>query len=217
MTDRQLDFSDVRLYGVATANKGDETLLERIEQALRGGTDAIQLRSYSLTDREFLALSKSVKAVCEKAKAYFIVDNRVDLAQVLQADGVHLGHQDLPIGTARAMLGHRRIIGASTHSLPEELEAQRQGADYVSCGPIWATPTKPDYRPVGLSLIGFYRAALKIPFVAIGGIDFGNIDQVVDAGAAAVAVVRALFQAPDAEVVARGLREKILKNKLLLS
>ena len=94
----------------------------------------------------------------------------------------------------------------------EAIQAQRDGADYVSCGPIWATPTKPDYKEVGLSLIDFYKAALKIPFVAIGGIDESNIDQVVQKGAKTMALVRALYDAKDPKSAATQLREKILKN-----
>jgi thiamine-phosphate pyrophosphorylase len=157
-----------------------------------------------------LALGKRIKEACANAGALFIVDNRADLAVALDADGIHVGHTDLPVSVVRAMVGHRKIVGVSSHSLPEALAAQRAGADYVSCGPIWPTPTKPQYNAVGLNLIGLYKAALKVPFVAIGGVDEKNIDQVVSAGAKCVAVVRALFESPDPEAMAKLLKGRIL-------
>src|SRR5213075_2815825 len=100
-------------------------------------------------------------------------------------------HTDIPGPQVREMIGHRKILGISTHSVKEAVDAQRQGADYVSCGPLWSTPTKPEYAPVGLNLIGLYRAALRIPFMAIGGIDESNVGQVIEAGAERLAIVRA--------------------------
>jgi thiamine-phosphate pyrophosphorylase len=180
------------------------------QKALAGGVDAVQLRAHNISDRDMLALGKRIKELCANAGALFIVDNRADLAVALDADGIHVGHTDLPVSVVRNMLGHRKIVGVSSHSLPEALDAQRAGADYVSCGPIWATPTKPTYTPVGLQLVGLYKAALRIPFVAIGGVDETNIDQVLSAGAKCVAVVRALFEASDPEAMA-----KLLKGRLL--
>lgn len=207
---RRLDFSDVTLYGVTSAGMAADKLVAQTQKALAGGMDAVQLRAHNISDREMLALGKRIKELCHKAGALFIVDNRADLAVALDADGLHVGHTDLPVAIVRGMVGHRKIVGVSSHSLPEALEAQRAGADYVSCGPIWATPTKPDYKAVGLNLIGLYKAALRIPFVAIGGVDETNIDQVQVAGAKCVAVVRALFEAADPEAMAKLLKGRIL-------
>jgi len=207
---RRLDFSDVVLYGVTGANLSADKIFEQTQKALRGGLDAVQLRAPQLTDRDYLALGKKVKEACAAAEALFLVDNRADLAVALDADGLHVGHTDLPVPIVRNMVGHRKIIGMSTHSLPEALAAQREGADYVSCGPIWATPTKPGYTAVGLNLIGLYKAAVRVPFVTIGGIDETNIDQVVVAGAKCVAVVRAIFDAADPEQAVKQLKGRIL-------
>lgn len=207
---RRLDFSDVTLYGVTSAELAPERILAQTQKALAGGVDAIQLRTRNLTDRELLTLGKKVKTACAEAGALFLVDNRADIAVALDADGVHVGHNDLPASVVRGMLGHRKIVGVSTHSLPQALEAQRDGADYVSCGPIWPTPTKPEYNAVGLNLIGLYKAAIRIPFVAIGGIDETNIDQVLSAGAKCVAVVRSLFEASDPESTAKRLKGRML-------
>lgn len=209
MLSRQLDFTDVSLYAVTGPMTDTARTVERVRAVLAGGADAVQLRSRELSDAAFLALGADLRRLCAERSALFIVNNRVDLAIALDADGVHLGHDDMPIGKAREMVGHRKLIGASTHSLPQALAAQKAGADYVSCGPLWATPTKPDYAAVGLGLIGLYRAALKVPFVAIGGIDESNIDQVAAAGARTVAVVRALFDADDPEEKARFFKSKM--------
>jgi thiamine-phosphate pyrophosphorylase len=148
--------------------------------------------------------------MCDGFGALFIVNDRVDVALAVQADGVHLGQDNLPVKVAREIVGHRMIIGASAHSLPQAIDVQKNRADYVSCGPIWATPTKPDYEPVGIKLINFYRATLDIPFVAIGGIDEGNLDEVLKAGARTVAMVRALFNGDDVVGKVRRIKEKIL-------
>ncbi len=206
---RRLNFSDVKLYAVTPEPTDTAALLGKIEKLLAGGVDAIQLRSRKLTDRAFVALGKEVKARCAKAGALFLVNNRVDLALATDSDGLHIGHEDLPVPFVRELLGHRKILGMSTHSITEAIEAQRAGADYVSCGPLWATPTKPEYKEVGLSLIGLYNAALRIPYVAIGGIDQKNLDQVLAAGAKTVAVVRAFFDAENPELLAKEFKEKL--------
>lgn len=207
---RRLDFSDVTLYGVTSADMPADKLVLQTKKALAGGVDAVQLRTFGVSDRDMFSLGKKIKDLCNSAGALFIVDNRADLAVALDADGIHVGHTDLPVSVVRNMLGHRKIVGVSSHSLPEALDAQRAGADYVSCGPIWATPTKPLYTPVGLQLVGLYKAALRVPFVAIGGVDETNIDQVLSAGAKCVAVVRALFEASDPEAMAKLLKGRIL-------
>src|ERR1051326_6551951 len=180
---RRLDFSDVRLYAVTPDVKDGTVTLATVEKLLAGGIDAVHFRSRTLTDRQMVELGKKIKKACEKAGALFLIDNRADIAVATDADGVHVGHTDLPIRFVRELLGHRKIVGATTHPVSEALRAQRDGAYYVSCGPLWETPTKPDYPAVGVGLIGLYKAALKIPFVAIGGINEANIDQVISAGA----------------------------------
>jgi len=211
---RRLDFSDVRLYAVTPDVKEPASALSRLEKLIAGGVDAVQLRSRSLTDRAYLELGRKIKELCRAHQVLFLVDNRVDLALVLDADGVHVGHTDIPALNVREMIGHRKILGISTHSMPEAIEAQKIGADYVSCGPIWATPTKPEVPAVGVNLIGLYRAALRIPFVAIGGIDPSNLDQVIQAGADRVALVRAVYDAADPGQAAKTFKEKLLQSKI---
>jgi hypothetical protein len=116
----------------------------------------------------------------------------VDVALAADVDGVHVGQEDLPVRVVRQMMGHKKLIGCSTHSTAQALAAVGDGADYISCGPLFATPTKPDYAPVGLDLVKEYRRLVRTPFVAIGGIDESNVAQAIAAGADRVAVVRAI-------------------------
>lgn len=207
----QLDFSNVRLYAISGDITDANQFLKTVDDLIAGGIDALQLRSKSLNDRQRIDLALRLKEKCEKAEVLFIVNDRPDIALLSNADGVHLGHENMTVAMARQIVGHRAIIGASAHSLPQAIEAQKAGADYVSCGPLWATPTKPTYEPVGLKLIGLYKAALSIPFVAIGGIDFTNVDQVIQAGAPAIAIVRALFESQDAQQAAESFKKKFTK------
>lgn len=207
-TARRLDFSDVALYAVSPAVFEDRHL-PAMEAALASGIDALQLRFRNLTDRRLSELAKTLKGKCEQNGALLLINNRVDVALASDADGVHLGHEDLDPAFVRELLGHRRIVGCSAHSVAQAIQAQRVGADYVSCGPLWATPTKPDYPAVGLGLIGLYKAAIRVPFVAIGGIDTTNIDAALAAGARCVAVVRALFDAADVAAATSALKAKV--------
>lgn len=212
-TSRRLDFEDVFLYAVTPDFSDPSPILAKAERLLDGGVDAMQLRSRSLADRDLIDVGRKLKALCRSRDALMLVNDRPDIALAVEADGVHLGQNDMPVTIARAVLGHRKLIGASCHSLPQALSAQRAGADYVSCGPLWATPTKPGADAVGLGLIGLYRAAIRVPFVAIGGINRGNVDPVVDAGAKRIAVVRGLFDGDDPFGAARFFKSKVVKNQ----
>jgi thiamine-phosphate pyrophosphorylase len=207
---RLFDFSDARLYVLTAPLPAGRTTADQVRAALEGGADVIQLREKTLPARPLIQLCRELKALCDGFGALFIVNDRVDVALAADADGVHLGQDDLPAKEARRMLGHRKIIGVSTHSTAQALIAQADGADYVGCGPVFGTPTKPDYAPVGLDLVKEYRRLVRIPFVAIGGIDASNIGAVVHAGARTVAVVRAVCGAPDPRAAAQALRAEIV-------
>jgi thiamine-phosphate pyrophosphorylase len=135
-----------------------------------------------------------------------VVNDRIAIALLCGADAVHLGQEDLPLRRARSWVGRKLLIGRSTHSLAQARQAQREGADYVGVGPVFSTPTKPDYRPAGLSLLGQVQRALRIPWVAIGGIDLKTLPAVLSAGASRVAVVRAVCQAADPQRAARAFQ-----------
>ncbi|MGQ0644462.1 MAG: thiamine phosphate synthase [Elusimicrobiota bacterium] len=206
--------ADVHLYCITTAPRPGQTYQDMVSAACAGGADMIQLREKAMGAKALLSLCKDLQAICDAAGALFILNDRVDVALAADVDGVHVGQGDLPARFARQMMGHRKIVGCSAHSLGQALTAQGDGADYVSCGPLFATPTKPDYKPVGLDLLRQYKEMVRIPFVAIGGIDEANAGEIVRAGADRVAVVRAVCGAADVEAAARALKEKILQAKV---
>lgn len=207
-----------RLYAV-TDLKGDEPeILTKMEQALRGGVDIIQLRAKTLSTASLLKIGRQMRELARRLDKLFIVNDRVDVMLALDADGVHLGQDDLPVDMARKMIqGKDKLIGCSTHNLGEAVRAEREGADYIGFGPIFETPTKPAYRPVGLELIPEVVKKLRVPVVFIGGIDRSNVVEVVKRGAKSVAVVRAVFAAPDPYERARELKQLLIPPHPALS
>jgi len=176
-------------------------------EALRGGVDVVQLRMKDAGDDEALDAARVFARVCREHGALFILNDRPDLVQAANADGVHLGQDDAPVEVARQALGSELLIGLSTHT-PEQIDGAA-GADYIGVGPVHATPTKPGRPAVGLELVRYAAAHATVPFFAIGGIDPGNAGAVYAAGAERVAVVRALTEADEPELAARALREEV--------
>jgi thiamine-phosphate pyrophosphorylase len=177
-----------------------------LHAALGGGVDVVQLRDKDATDDELLEAATVFRRAADAHGALFLLNDRPDLAAAAQADGVHVGQDDAPVGSARATVGPERIVGLSTHS-PEQIEAARSSApDYIAVGPVHATPTKPGRPAVGLDLIRHAAAHAPEPWFAIGGIDPTNVGAVVEAGARRIVVVRAIAQAEDPAAAARSLR-----------
>ena len=185
------------LYAITDLKTEDPEMLKTIECALRGGVDMVQLRSKVLSDRTLFELGKKIRTLTNRMKKLFIINDRVDLALALETDGVNLGQDDLPMSEARRIVGKDQLIGRSTHNLKQALEAEREGADYIGFGPIFGTPTKPTYPPIGLGQIAQVMKRVRIPVVCIGGIDHSNVEDVIQAGANRVAVVRAIFSTED--------------------
>ncbi len=197
-----------KLYAVTDLRESDPHFLKKAEDALKGGVDILQLRSKTLKDGELIRLGLKLRAVTRKMRKLFIVNDRLDLAEILDADGVHLGQEDIPVAQARKILrGRFKIIGKSTHSLEQALEAEKEGVDYIGVGPVFSTPTKPLYEPVGIDLVSKVADSVRIPFVAIGGIDAENMEQVLEAGARRVAVVRAIWGNSNTFKAAQKLKE----------
>jgi thiamine-phosphate pyrophosphorylase len=193
-----------RLAGARLYLIGDTHALERVlPAALAGGVGVVQLRNarQPVAPDDALALRNR----CREAGALFIVNNDPALAAEIDADGVHVGQDDVTVAAARAIVGPGRLVGLSTHSV-EQIETAA-GADYIGVGPVWATPTKPGYAPVGLELIRYAAEHASVPFFAIGGIDATNAGTVFAAGAQRIAVVRAIANAADPELAARALLE----------
>ncbi|MGG6268670.1 thiamine phosphate synthase [Leptolyngbya sp. AN03gr2] len=187
---RQL-LESARLYLVTSPS---ENLFTTVESALQGGLTLVQYRDKETDDLVRLRNAEKLRQLCHEYDALFIVNDRIDLALAVDADGVHLGQDDLPLEWARRVLGEHKIIGRSTHS-PEQLEsAIAEGADYVGVGPVYETPTKAGRPAAGLDYVRHAAANCSIPWYAIGGIDTQNIHEVLSAGAERVSVVRAIMQ-----------------------
>ena len=181
---------------------------EVASQAIRGGAGVIQLRDKSHTRGEILQIAKMLKGVCDEQGALFIVNDYPDIALASDADGVHLGQSDMPVPEARRILPIDKIIGYSTATLGEALGAEADGADYIAIGSIYPTTSKEGARPAGLGTLLQVRNRVSLPIVAIGGIDEGNVHEVVRAGADSVAVISAISRG-DVEGTVRRLVERI--------
>ena len=197
----------LRLY-VATdrASAGGRDLGAVVDAALRGGASAVQLRDKHATARETLALGIMLRALTRVHGVLFIVNDRADLALALDADGVHLGQDDLPVAAARRILGPDAVIGVSTN-LPEEARhAEEEGASYVGVGPAYPTLTKANTRALlGPQRIALVRAATRLPLVAIGGITAAGAPALRAAGVDGICVIGAVMSAPDPEAATRAL------------
>lgn len=180
-----------------------------VRAALQGGAPCIQLRAKTETAREMVELARALREATSAAGALLIVNDRVDVALAAGADGAHVGDDDLPVPAARRIVPQGFLLGRSTETPEQAVQAREDGADYVGVGPVYETASKDDAgSPVGLARVAAVVEAAGIPAVGIGGIDAENAAEVVRAGAAGVAVIRAVMQAPDpAEAVRELLRE----------
>ena len=169
-----------------------------VEAALRGGARAFQLREKDLSPRELYPLAIEMRQLTQTYGARLLINDRVDVALAVDADGVHLTTTSLPASIARHVLGPERLIGVSTHTLAEAQAAADEGADFVVFGPVFFTPSKAPYgEPVGLDALRAVRAAVNLPILAIGGVKKANLDQVLAAGADGIAVISAIISADD--------------------
>lgn len=182
-------------------------LVARIESAVRGGVDIVQLRDKHASREELLLLAEELRDLCDRVGALFTVNDDPELARVSSAEGVHLGQEDGPIARAREVLSSYAIVGRSVGTVEEALEAVKEGADYLGAGAVYGTPTKPGGEVTGLALIqALARENLPIPWFAIGGVSLETAPEVAAAGAPGFAVVRAILDAEDPEAAARQLR-----------
>ncbi|MCL1811300.1 MAG: thiamine phosphate synthase [Methanomassiliicoccaceae archaeon] len=180
--------------------------------AYSGGADIVQLRMKGFDGKEILEQARMIKALSEEYAKFFIVNDRVDIAVLSDADGVHLGQSDIQIEDARELLGDDKLIGISVHNAREAEDAESRGADYVSVGSIFRTSTKQDAQHGrGLDAVFTVKEAVGIPVMAIGGINRGNIQDVICAGADGVAVASAVVSQKDVSAAAHELRDMILK------
>ena len=187
---------DCRLYGILDLGYVEPCDAARIgEQMIEGGVDVIQLRGKGNSIEELVDLAAELHELTTKSSTPLIVNDYAEIASRVPVEGVHVGQHDDSIELARRKAGRNILLGKSTHSLEQARAAQREGADYIGFGPIFATPTKPEYPPIGLGDIRRVHAEVKLPIFCIGGINIGNLQSVIDAGANRVVMVSALLKA----------------------
>lgn len=191
---------------VITPDAAPERVLALAAAAARGGADIVQLRHKSLARGELLTLARRIREVTAAAGALFIVNDHVDIALVSEADGVHLGADDLSIASARRIAGDRLLIGASASSLEAAREAIAEGADYLGSGPAFATPIKAEKSVIGPKGVAAIAAGSSVPVFAIGGVDESNVATLTAEGLRRACVIRAVAEAADPEAAARRLR-----------
>ena len=201
------NLSDCRLYGILDLGYVGIDDAERVTKSMiDGDVDLIQLRAKEHSVEEIVDLAGKLHEVTSAAGVPLIVNDHAEVAAKVLVEGVHLGQDDDSLAHARKKAGRDVLVGKSTHSLEQAVEAEREGADYVGFGPIFATPTKPDYQPIGLTGIKRVHNEVTVPIFCIGGIKIDNLGQVIAAGARRVAIVSGLVKAPDIAKYARACK-----------
>lgn len=193
-----LDLTQPGCFGAYVITSGDHLDLAR--RACNGGARVLQYRDKKCTRKQMLETAREIRDITRKSNTMFIVNDYIDIALLAGADGVHLGQDDIPVREAREITPPGFIIGVSTHSLEQALTAQEEGADYIGSGPVFATPTKEDYIPIGMETVKQVIRSVNIPVVAIGGLTPDNIDELREAGVKNFAMVRA-FQTNTENVI----------------
>jgi len=202
---------DWSLYVITDARLSrGRTHLEVVRAAIQGGATVVQYREKGTTTRRMVEEAQELQELCREAGVPLIINDRVDVALAVDADGVHLGVDDMPVAIARRLLGPDKLIGHSPEALEQVRASETHGADYLGVGSVYGTATKLDAgSPIGLSGLERVIAAVSIPVVGIGGVNAQNAAQVIRAGAAGVAVISAVVSAEDVAAAARQLRERI--------
>lgn len=210
------DLDRCRLYGILDLNYVESSETEALAgQLIDGGVDLIQLRAKAHPSAEIAKIAAEIHESTLRRGVPLVINDHPEIARIVPAEGVHVGQNDLPIAEAREIAGPNCVVGKSTHSVDQAIHAFYEGADYIGFGPIFATPTKPDYPPIGFDEIQKVHEAVRIPIFCIGGIKLDNLPKVIEAGARRVVIVSGLLQAKD--IAAYGLAAKELLNRKLKS
>lgn len=200
----------LRLYLVTNRYQDSlENFLEKVETACRSGVTIIQLREKNLTTNQYYQLAKQVKEITDAYQVPLIIDDRLDVCLAVDAAGLHIGDDELPVSVARKVLGPEKILGVTAKTVKRALEAETSGADYLGTGAIFPTTTKENAPITLISTLKTICQTVAIPVVAIGGLTSENIDQLAETGIAGVAVVRDLMQAEDIEAKAQAFLTKL--------
>ena len=206
-------FSTAILYGILDlgyVSRADaKTMAARMTE---GGVDLLQLRAKSLPEAEIRSLAAEIHEVTRAAGVPLVINDHPRIAGEIGAEGAHIGQDDFSVSEARALAGSGCFIGKSTHSVRQAIEAEREGADYIGFGPLFATPTKPDYIPIGINAIRQVHETVQIPIFCIGGIKLENLDRVLEAGVSRVVIVSGILQAADPAAHCRAVKTKISES-----
>ncbi|MFQ8602142.1 MAG: thiamine phosphate synthase [Anaerovoracaceae bacterium] len=210
----KLDKKNLLLYAVTDRSwLGDSSLYEQVESALKGGATFVQLREKNLEEELFLKEAEEIKELCQKYKVPFVINDNVDIAIKMDADGVHVGQSDMEAKDVRAKLGENKIIGVSAQTVEQALLAEKQGADYLGVGAVFKTGSKYDAEDVSHDTLKKICEAVNIPVIAIGGISRENVALLSGSGICGIAVISAIFGQEDIEAAAREL--KVLTEKMI--
>ncbi len=186
-----------------------DTLYEQVEAALKGGVTFLQLREKEMNNGAFLQEVKEIKELCASYQVPFVVNDDVEIAKKVDADGVHVGQDDMPVWKVREILGEEKIIGVSAQTVEQAIQAEKEGADYLGVGAVFPTSSKADAVEVERTMLCDICAAVKIPVVAIGGICAENMEQLSESGIAGIAVISAIFAQDDRKKAAEELKKRI--------
>ncbi len=203
----------IRLYVLISSNIAKKSVKETARLVIDGGADAVQLREKTISDSKFISLAREVRDITTKRGSLLIINDRVHVVRKVNADGIHLGQQDMSALEARNIIGDEKIIGVSTHSITQARQAQKDGADYIAIGPIYPTSTKGHEPSVGIEIIHEISEAVSIPIIAIGAITLENLDEVLKAGASRIAVCSAIIGSKDIYSSTRQFKEKLGETK----
>ncbi|MCA1658919.1 MAG: thiamine phosphate synthase [Verrucomicrobiaceae bacterium] len=204
------DLSSTRLYGILDLSYVEIPDSGKIAEAMiEGGVDLVQLRAKGHASAQIAEIAADLHRITAERGVPLIINDHPEVARIVGAEGVHVGQDDMPIAEAREVAGPNCMVGKSTHSLDQAIRAFYEGADYIGFGPIFATPTKPDYAPVGLNEIQKIHDAVRIPIFCIGGLKVDNLPEVLAAGARRVVIVSGLLQARDAAEYARSAKKML--------
>lgn len=201
---------DFRLYLITDRKQTKRPLPEAVRLALEGGARAVQLREKDLPVRELLSLAQELRTITRGFGARLFINDRVDVAVAVNADGVHLGRESMPPGAVRKIVGTKMLIGVSTHGLDEALEAEKSGADFITFGPVFHTLSKMRYgNPVGLNSLIYVKKVVSIPIFGLGGIKSGNLSSIFQSGAYGISLISAIFAADDIKQASSALNDLI--------
>lgn len=199
---------DYSLYLVTNReNKSKENFLKIIEESIKGGVTLIQLREKTVSTQEFFNIATNVKEITKKYNVPLIINDRIDIALAIDAEGVHIGQDDMPTKIARKIIGPNKILGVSVHNLKEAKKAEENGANYLGVGAIFTTTTKDDANDVSIKTLKRITESVDIPTVAIGGINLENANQLKNTKIAGFSVVSAIMEAKEPKIASKKLKE----------